>query len=250
MEHPSGAAEPSIDHAVAELQGRLDTLPPGLDTRRTFIATYLRTTVAVGRAIDEAFFEDPAWVVRWDAVFADLFLVAHDADLRGEMPPRPWRLAFAAPPDLRPLQHLLLGINAHINYDLPQALLGVITDEEFTDPVLIERRRRDHERIDAVLSSRVSAEDVELGGAHSLLDRLLTPANRMGSKRFLREARQKVWLNTFSLQEARLAGPRVYRRRLAELELLAAAKIADLTAPGQVLLRLAAGGFGVVLPPP
>jgi hypothetical protein len=37
---------------------------------------------------------------------------------------------------------------------------------------------------------------------------------------------------------------------LAELELLSAAKIADLTAPGQVLLRLAAGGFGVLLPPP
>jgi hypothetical protein len=78
---------------------------------------------------------------------------------------------------------------------------------------------------------------------------VLTPLNRAGSKRFLREARQKVWLNTFALQEARVAGPEVYRHRLAELELLAAAKIADLTVPGQVLLRLAAGGFGVVLPP-
>jgi hypothetical protein len=141
-------AEPSIDHAVAEPGDGWPDSPAGLDTRRTFIATYLRTTEAVGRAVDEAFFEDPAWVVRWDAVFADLFLVAHDSDLRGETPPRPWRLAFAAPPELRPLQHLLLGINAHINYDLPQALLAVITDEEFTDPVLIERRRRDHERID------------------------------------------------------------------------------------------------------
>jgi hypothetical protein len=34
-----------------------------------------------------------------------------------------------------------------------------------------------------------------------------------------------------------------------ELEVLSAAKIADLTAPGQVLLRLAAIGFGVTLPP-
>jgi hypothetical protein len=37
---------------------------------------------------------------------------------------------------------------------------------------------------------------------------------------------------------------------LAELEVLAAARIADLLAPGQVLLRLAVAGFGVVLPPP
>jgi hypothetical protein len=36
---------------------------------------------------------------------------------------------------------------------------------------------------------------------------------------------------------------------LAELEVLSAAKIADLLAPGQVLLRLAVSGFGVSLPP-
>jgi len=34
------------------------------------------------------------------------------------------------------------------------------------------------------------------------------------------------------------------------LELLSAAKVADLLRPGQVLLRLAVTGFGVLLPPP
>jgi hypothetical protein len=48
---------------------------------------------------------------------------------------------------------------------------------------------------------------------------------------------------------ARLAGPAPYDVRLGELELLSAAKVADLLAPGQVLLRLAVAGFGVVLPP-
>jgi len=139
-----------------------------------------------------------------------------------------------------------------VNYDLPQALLAVISDADFTDPLLMSRRRRDHERIDKVLASRVAAEDKELtatGGA-TLLDRLLTPLNRMGSRRFLREARQKVWHNTIELQEARVAGPQEYAVRLAELELLSAAKIADLLRPGQVLLRLAVAGFGVSLPPP
>ena len=41
----------------------------------------------------------------------------------------------------------------------------------------------------------------------------------------------------------------MYAARLAELEVLSAARIADLLAPGQVLLRLAVSGFGVVLPP-
>ena len=38
--------------------------------------------------------------------------------------------------------------------------------------------------------------------------------------------------------------------RLAELELLSAARIAVLLAPAQVLLRPTVAGFGVVLPPP
>jgi hypothetical protein len=38
--------------------------------------------------------------------------------------------------------------------------------------------------------------------------------------------------------------------RLAELELVSAARIVDLLAPGHVLLRLAVAGSGVVLPPP
>jgi hypothetical protein len=146
---------------------------------------------------------------------------------------------------------VLLGINAHINYDLPQALLAVIPSASFSDPLLLARRARDHERIDGVLSGRVAAEDDELGSvsARSLVDRVLQPLNRLSSKRFLREARQKVWHNTVELQHARVQGSDAYGARLAELEVLSAARIADLLAPGQVLLRLAVAGFGVTLPP-
>jgi hypothetical protein len=141
-------------------------------------------------------------------------------------------------------------MNAHINYDLPQATLSVITDQDFQDLLLLDTRRRDHERIDSILASRVTAEDHAIGGTRSLLDRVLTPANRLSSRRFLHEARQKVWLNVAELQRARLDGAEKYRARLAELEVLSAAKIADLLRPGQVLLRLAMTGFGVTLPPP
>jgi hypothetical protein len=111
-------------------------------------------------------------------------------------------------------------------------------------------RRRDHERIDGVRSSRVAAEDAELGmQGRTLTDRVLPPLNRLASRRFLREARIKVWHNTGELQAARLAGPAAYDVRLGELEVLSAARIADLLAPGQVLLRLAVAGFGVTLPP-
>jgi len=237
---------------VADMQSRLDTMPPDSGLRE-FLVTYQRTTAAVGKAILDGVFEDPAWVEEWDVFFARLYLDAFDAHVDGSaVVPRPWRLAFEAPGDLPALRQVLLGINAHVNYDLPQALLAVISDEEFADPARLASRQRDHEAIDGVLSSRVAAEDAELAAVsgRSLLDRLLQPLNRRASRRFLKEAREKVWHNTHELQVARLAGPETYAGRLAELEVLSAARIADLLAPGQVLLRLAVAGFGVVLPPP
>jgi len=233
------------------MQQRLDDLPPGAQHRAPFLGTYLRTTEAVGEAVASGSFEDPEWVERWDVTFAELYLTAYDADRGGGggSVPRPWRLAFAAPAGLPALRHVLLGINAHVNYDLPQAMLQVISVDDFADPVLLARRQRDHERIDAVLASRVRAEDDELAAGRTRLDRLLGPLNRLGTKRFLREARQKVWHNVAELHAARLAGDVAYRRRLGELEVLSAARIADLLAPGPVLLRLAVAGFGVILPP-
>jgi len=235
-----------IESVIADMDARRNNLrAPHL---RYFLDTYERTTRAIGKAIAGAHFEDPRWVERWDVAFARLYLDALDA---GDAASRPWRLAFSAPAELPPLRHVLLGINAHVNYDLPQALLAVISSAEFGDAALLDRRRRDHERIDEVLASRVGAEDVELStSGKSLLDRVLTPLNRLGSKRFLREGREKVWHNTAELHAARVVGPDTYRTRLAELEVLCAARIADLLTPGQVLLRLAVGGFGVLLPPP
>lgn len=249
---PARAPTPDpIDAVLADMQGRLDALPPALSSHRAFLETYRRTTLAVEKATRDGVFDDPAWVARWDAAFARLYLDALDARLSGGRVPRPWRLAFDASSNLPPLRHVLLGINAHINYDLPQALLAVISDADFADRALVDRRHRDHERIDGVLAGRVAAEDDELSAvsARSLLDRLLQPLNRRASQRFLREARLKVWHNTRELQQARLTGPEAYAGRLAELEVLSAARLADLTAPGQVLLRLAVAGFGVLLPP-
>src|SRR3954453_5366290 len=240
-----------VAEVAARMQDRLDRLPAEQQHRAAFRGTYLRTTVAVCKAVDDAYFEDPAWVERWDVVFAELYLDALDAHLSGGAPRRPWRLAFAAPPDLPALRHVLLGINAHVNYDLPQALLAVISDADFTDSSLMASRRRDHERIDGVLAGRVAAEDDELAAhGRTLTDRLLQPLNRLSSRRFLRESRMKVWHNTVALQAARQDGPASYADRLAELEVLSAARIADLLAPGQGRLRLPVAAFGVVLPPP
>ena len=256
MAVPSGGASglpgSPIGAVAAGMQQRLDRLPARLAHQRLFLSIYRRTTQAVGDAVERACFEDPEWVESWDVTFASHYLAALDAELSGgDKVPRPWRLVFAASLDLPPLRHVLLGMNAHINYDLPQALLAVISDDDFSDPLLIERRRRDSERIDTILATRMPAEQNELitTDGTTTLDRLLTPLGRLGSRRFLHEARQKVWHNTLALHRSRVAGTAEYAVRLGELEVLSAAKITDLLGPGQVLVRLAISGFGVSLPP-
>jgi len=240
-----------IDELIARMAAMLEPLQADGDQRRYFHATYQRTTIAVAAEIKRGGFADNEWVERWDVAFADLYLDALEASLAGRAPARPWEIAFRAPSGLPALRHVLLGMNAHINYDLPQALLAVITDEQFGDPALLARREADHRAIDDVLASRVAAEDDELvrvSGPPPLLDRLLRPLNQLGTKRFLREAREKVWANAIALSRARRQGPDAYAARLAQLEELSAAKVTLLQAPGQVLLKLAATGFGVRLP--
>jgi hypothetical protein len=244
-----------VDGTLAALLARMDDVLRALDgdPARFFLGTYRRTTAAVGEALDAGAFEDPDWVVRWDVDFADFYLDALQAHRTDPATvPAPWRRAFGADPGLPPEAHVLLGMNAHINFDLPQSLVRVIPPAHFAAPAVCALRRRDHERIDAVLARRVGAEDAALeraGGRRTPLDRLLAPANRGASRLFLRESRRKVWANTAALHAARMAGPTAYARRLTELESASAARVADLLRPGPVLLRLAVHGFGVSLAP-
>lgn len=244
---------------VPELLARMGALLAPLETsgdqRRHFLAMYRRTTIAVDAEIRRGGFIDAPWLERWDVVFAGLYLDALEQWNDSGTAPEPWAVTFRAAEDtqrLPPLRHVLLGMNAHVNYDLPQSLLATITDHEFADPALVSRRGRDHERIDGILASRVDAEDRELlaveePGDRTWLDRALKPFNHAGTKRFLREARGKVWRNAQLLAAARQAGPEVFAERLRELEALSGEKVADLRRPGQVILRLAVGGFGVEL---
>jgi hypothetical protein len=241
-----------VDGLIARMVALLAPLETEGNPGRFFLGTYLRTTQAVSAALDDGVFEDPAWVAGWDVDFADLYLDALEAwRAAPASAPAPWRLAFGADPRLPPEAHVLLGMNAHINLDLPRSLVRVIPAADFADPAVLAVRRRDHGRIDGVLAARVAAEDAELeraGGRRTPLDRVLAPLNRSASRLFLRESRRKVWANTMVLHRAREAGAAAEARCLAALEAAAADRVADLLRPGPVLMRLAVHGFGVALP--
>ena len=238
---------------MEDIQARLDAEG---DRRRHWHGVYRRGTVAVRNEIERGGFLDAAWLERWDLVFADIYLEAMERWDRGEGPSGPWQVAFEATrdPTIPPLRHVLLGLNAHVNFDLPQALIGVISDHEFDDAEVMARRFRDHKHVDDVLVVRVGTEDREIAAAErpgdrSFTDRLLVPLNRAGSKRFLKEARRKVYDNARQLSLARRRGTEELAARRAQLEELCRLRVADLRAPGQVLLKLTLKGFGVVLPP-
>jgi Family of unknown function (DUF5995) len=131
--------------------------------RSTGIGALLRRMEGLLEPLEAS--RDPEWVERWDVAFADLYLDAVEDAQAGRRPPEPWAVAFGAghgADGLPPLRHVLLGMNAHINYDLAQSLLAVISEPEFDDPGLLAARHADHEHIDQILVARVGAEDTEL----------------------------------------------------------------------------------------
>jgi hypothetical protein len=100
--------------------------------------------------------------------------------------------------------------------------------------LVLDRRRRDHERIDRVPASRVPAEGVALeraGGRRTALDRLIAPVNRQAARTFLQEARRKVWLNATALNATRLRGPDDVAHLLAALEEAAGDRCATCCGP-------------------
>lgn len=245
------------DELLARMQEIDDRLIADNDERQHFHGAYLRSTRSVLEEAAAGRFADGAWAERWGIAFAELYMSAFDAWEQGGETPGPWRVAFEAArdPDITPFHHALLGINAHINYDLPQALLAVISDDEFDDEVTLARRAADHNHVDSILVRRVPEEDrrmalVEEPGDRTFIDRLMKPLNRAGTKRFLKDGRKKVWRNARTLSGARRQGQQEYATVLAALEALCQERVADLVEPRFVILRLAIRGFGVELPVP
>lgn len=85
-----------------------------------FACLYRSVTARVRDGIRAGEFEDGPRMERFDVVFANRYLSALAAHRRGEFPGRSWLVAFEGTRSWRllVLQHLLLGMNAHINLDL------------------------------------------------------------------------------------------------------------------------------------
>ncbi len=94
---------------------------------------YRTVTAAVRQAVRTGgLFDDDARVEHLTVVFADLSFDAYDNYRGGEEAAQCWAVAFGAaeaPRGRMLLQHLLLGMNAHINLDLGVATVAAAGDD-------------------------------------------------------------------------------------------------------------------------
>lgn len=130
-----------------------------------FPALYRKVTLQVARGISQGQFEDGSRMERLDVLFANRYLEAFELFQKGKAVPEAWRLAFDTAAEWWPivLQHLLLGINAHINLDLAIAAAATSPGPEL--PGL----RNDFERINGILAALVDDVKAELTAVWPLL---------------------------------------------------------------------------------
>ena len=147
----------TIDDVVARMQS-IEAALPATDGVACFNRMYLEVTSGVRLRVGEGFFGDPAFVSRLDVVFANLYFAAVDA-LSGPPAgiPVAWQplLAARGTPGIEPIQFALAGMNAHINHDLPLAVVATCTDLR-TAPE-DGSHHDDYTKVDALLNASVES---------------------------------------------------------------------------------------------
>jgi hypothetical protein len=125
-----GAPVTSVDEAITRMQQIEAALPSG-DGLACFNRMYLEVTQQVKDLMSQGFFSDPEFMEHLDVVFANVYFAAVDAlvDSPANLPAA-WQPLLQARSNLGiyPIQFALAGMNAHINHDLPIAVVQTCTD--------------------------------------------------------------------------------------------------------------------------
>ena len=148
----------TIDEVIQALTGILQVCRDEKSRLGYFPALYRRVTEHVKDGISAGRFEDGARMERLDVAFANRYLEAWDAWRDGDQVTACWRVAFEAGGRWRPVivQHLLAGMNAHINLDLAIAAAATCPGPE------IESLKNDFDRINQVLAELIDPVEQEL----------------------------------------------------------------------------------------
>jgi Family of unknown function (DUF5995) len=195
-----------IDRVIRRLTKLRNGL--GCDHRAVFANTYLLLTKEIRRTVkrDPRFFRDTRWLIWEDVVFANFYFAIFQ---RGAQVPEAWRIAFdtAATGDQNAAQDMLLGINAHVQRDMPYVLatVGIRTPDG-------QSRKRDHDVGNQILAAgyETIVRDTErrYDPLIAVTNSSATPLDDFAGLEMVKGWRERVWRNAERLLNARTEAER------------------------------------------
>lgn len=165
-----------------------------------FACLYRKMTVAIQAAIADGAFADGDRMEKLDVVFANRYLEAYTLYSEGRLPTLSWQTAFNAAGNdkLTVLQHLLLGVNAHINLDLGIAAAKISTPETIADLA------SDFNKVNEVIGTLLADVQSGLAGIAFPMHfiRKINPEKTNAILNFsIAKARQTAWGNALLIAE-------------------------------------------------
>jgi hypothetical protein len=154
---------------IDQVLDHLDTIiQEATDTKSRwgyFAALYRKVTLAVKKGIEAGLFDDGERMERLDVIFANRYLEAFDLFRNSGKTTLSWKLSFDATQIWHPtvLQHLFLGMNAHIDLDLGVAAAQTMEGQE------LATLQPDFNRINQILTTLLNEVQQDLAEVWPLL---------------------------------------------------------------------------------
>jgi hypothetical protein len=171
------------------------------DRRAIFLNCYLLMTQNMLKAIEAGEFNDSGWVHTLLHHFADYYFEALSAyELDNPSAPAIWRVAHraAGEPETLVLQNLLLGVNAHINYDLVLTLVDLLEPEWRQLPAnQRQQRHSDYCQVNKIISHTIDTVQDEVVERYSplmdVLDKMFGSLDERLISQLITNWRDEVW---------------------------------------------------------
>jgi len=159
----------TIDEVISILDDIILTSEKNQDPLGYFAVLYRKVTLKVKEGIAEGFFDDGPRMEEFDIVFANRYIAAYNAYQQQQDVTLSWQRAFVLSKKYWPivLQHLLIGMNAHINLDLGIAAAQIMKGKD------IQHLKSDFDKINTVLSSLVNDVQQDLADIWPMLKKVL-----------------------------------------------------------------------------
>ena len=137
----------TIEEIINSLEQIIQTTKETESPLGYFAALYQKVTITIKDKLGTNYFDDDARMEKLDVTFANRYLTAYFDYQDGKPISKSWEVAFEAGKDDQyiVLQHLMFGMNAHINLDLG------IAAAEITNPSTIASLESDFNKINVIL---------------------------------------------------------------------------------------------------